>query len=275
MGDTEPYPRDLGVAHPTVPLPREQAAVAAPRRRRRWPWVVGIVVVLAGLVVAGEFIARAVVADVVRSEAIKALELPEEQKIDVQSDGFVLLQLLSGRLDRLHVSSDEVRVGPLTGAVEAEGTGIPLRGGELSSAEATVRVTAAQLAAALTTTQLPLEEISITGSDVTASGTFDVLGVDVPISLTLTPDADDGDLVLTPVSASVVGATLDAAELRRQFGGLVDGLLDPRAVCIADRLPAGVHLRSLQAIDGELVAGFDIDGAIAADPALREKGTCD
>ena len=51
-------------------------------------------------------------------------------------------------------------------------------------------------------------------------------------------------------------------------------MLRPWTVCIAQYIPAGVVLDSV-AVDGDhLVADLDIDGAIVADPALQENGTC-
>jgi hypothetical protein len=79
---------------------------ASPRRRARWPWALAIVVVvLAALVVGGEFVARALVAQQVRSQVITALKLPADQQLDVEVGGIVLPQLIAGRLDELHLSS--------------------------------------------------------------------------------------------------------------------------------------------------------------------------
>ena len=75
---TLPYP-DASAEHPTLVIPgnvADQQAHAAPRTRRRWPWVLLIVVVvLALLVVAAEFIARAVLPGIVRSIVIEQLDL--------------------------------------------------------------------------------------------------------------------------------------------------------------------------------------------------------
>lgn len=287
MGDTEPYPRSLGDAHPTVPIPGEVRLAAdeplphaapsesARRRRKRWPWVLLIlVIVIAGLVVAAEFIARAAVDGIVRSEVVKTLDLPADQEMEVETEGILLPQLIAGRLDHLQVSSDEVVIGPFAGAVTAQASGIPLHGGDLSSAEATVRMTADQLAGLIATTDLPVEDIVIEGSDITASGAVSVLGLDMPLGLTLTPGAQDGDLALTPVSITVAGMTFTADDLGGPLASMADSLTATQTICIAEYLPAGVHLRTLTATDGAITAWFDVDGAIASDERLQENGSC-
>ncbi|UGS27980.1 DUF2993 domain-containing protein [Microbacterium resistens] len=275
MGDTEPYPRDLGTQHATVPLPRDGSAPGT-RARRRWPWIVAAaVVVLAALVVVAEFVARAVVADVARTQVITALHLPEDQQIDVATDGIVLAQLLAGRLDALHLSSDDVAVGPFAGAVTAEARGFPLHGGPMTGATGTIRVTAEQLGDLVgSATDLPVDEIALEGANVTAKGALSLFGQSLPIALTLKPDAVEGDIALTAVSASVAGVTLDAAQLAGRFGGLADGLTAPQRICIADQIPAGLHLVSLAVTDGQLVAGLRADGAITSDASLQRNGTC-
>lgn len=148
---TEPYPRGLGLEHPTVPpprppLPSAPVAVPPPRRGARWPWAVGVVVVvLAAFVVGGEFVARAVVAQQIRSQVITALKLPTNQQLDVNVGGIVLPQLITGRLDEVRLSSKSVTIGPITSAVQVDATGVPIRGGALGSAKGTFRITADQL----------------------------------------------------------------------------------------------------------------------------------
>lgn len=282
---TEPYPQGLGLEHPTVSLPpsaggppippRPAAPVVPSRRRARWPWVLAIVLILfAALVVAGEFAARAVVAQQVRTQVITALKLPADQQLDVQVDGIVLPQLIAGRLDDLHISSKKVAIGPITGAVAVEATGVPIRGGDLQSATGRIRIDASQLQAIVKETSLPVETVSLAGKDVTASGSATVFGASVPLSVTLTPGAEGGDLTLTPTSVSIGALTLDPSDESSPFAGVLKPLFSTQKVCIADRLPAGVHLSGLRVDGGALVASFAADGAITADPKLQQPGSC-
>ncbi|GAB6857169.1 LmeA family phospholipid-binding protein [Microbacterium xylanilyticum] len=292
---TEPYPRDLGSEHPTVPLPREAGvssaiparpplptapiAVPPPRRRRRWPWAVGTaVLVLAALVVGGEFVARAVVAQQIRAQVIRALKLPADQQLDVAVDGIVLPQLVAGKLDDVHLSTKSVAIGPITSAVQVEATGVPIRGGALGSATGTFRITADQLQAAVKAAAgepSPIDAVTIAGADVKATGSVELFGANVPLALSLTPGAEGGELTFTPTSASIGALTLDPDTVASSpFGPALKPLFATQKVCIADRLPAGVHLGGLRVKEGVLVATFTADSAITTDPALLENGTC-
>lgn len=245
------------------------------RRRARWPWALAVVViVLAGLVVGGELVARAVVAQQVRSQVIGALKLPADQQLDVTVDGIVLPQLIAGRLDGLHISSKRVALGPITGAVSVDAAGVPIRGGDLRSATGTIRIDAAQLEAIVKSTSMPVDSVTLQGKEVKASGTATVLGAAVPLSVTLTPGAQGGELTLRPTSVSIGTMTLDPADDSSPFARVLKPVFTTQKVCIADRLPAGVHLSGLR-VDGDaLVASFAADRAITADPRLQALGTC-
>lgn len=297
---TEPYPRHLGAEHPTVPLPpvaggpppRESAgagpgrpslpsapiAVPPPRRRARWPWVLGvIVVVLAALVVGGEFVARAVVAQQIRSQVITALKLPADQQLDVEVGGIVLPQLAAGSLDDVHLSTKSVAIGPLTSAVDVVATGVPIRGGELGAATGTFRMTTDQLQAAVKAAAgtTSIDSVTIAGAGVKATGSVPLLGATVPLALSLTPGAENGQLTFTPTSATIGALTVDRDTVASSpFGAVLKPLFATQKVCIADRLPAGVHLGGLQVKNDLLVATFTADSAITTDPALLENGTC-
>ncbi|MGN8027312.1 LmeA family phospholipid-binding protein [Microbacterium sp. 22242] len=245
------------------------------RRRARWPWVlVAVVIVLAGLVVGGEFVARAMVAQQVRSQVISALALPADQQLDVTVDGIVLPQLIAGRLDGLHISSKRVALGPITGAVSVDAAGVPIRGGDLRSATGTIRIDAAQLETIVKSTSMPVDTVTLEGKDVKASGTATVLGAAVPLSVTLTPGAEGGELTLTPTSVSIGSVTLDPSDDSSPFARVLKPVFSTQKVCIADRLPAGVHLSGLRVDGDSLLASFAADGAITADRRLQALGSC-
>lgn len=277
---TLPYP-EPDAEHPTLVLPgagtgTDDGVASAPqRRRRRWPWVVLIVVVvLAGLVVAAEFVARAILPGIVRSLVIDQLDLPADQQLDVDADGILLPQLIGGRLDSLHLSTDAVTLEGITCAVDVTATGVPLRGGDLAGASGTIRIDEDQFTSLLATTDLPVDTVALDEPNATVSGSITVLGLAVPISLTLTPGALEGDLELTPVSLSVGGIEIDASQVGSNLGSIGADLTQPQRICIADQLPAGLTLTGLE-IDGSVaVIDIDVDGAIVTDESLLEKGTC-
>lgn len=270
---TLPYPEPSS-EHPTLVIPgREEPPVHT--RRRRWPWVLLVVVlVLAALAVAAELLARAVLPGIVRDIVVEQLALPQDQQLAVDASGVLLPQLIGGRLDELHLSTESITFGGITGAVDVTATGVPLRGGNLADAHGTVRIDQDQFATLVAASDLPIDEIAFAAPDVTASGSFEVFGVPVPISLTVTPGADDGELLLTPVELQVAGLTLNAADIAERFGDAAGEIAGPQRVCIADQLPSGLTMTGLQ-IDGSLaVIDIDVDGRIATDESLQQNGVC-
>ncbi|HTN56095.1 MAG TPA: DUF2993 domain-containing protein [Microbacterium sp.] len=247
----------------------------ARQRRARWPRVVVIVVVvLAVLLVAAELTARAVLPGVVRSIVVEQLDLPSDQELDVQASGVLIPQLLTGTLDELRLSSDDVTIGGITGAAHVTATGVPLRGGALGSAKGTVSVDQTQFAVLLEDSQLPDAEISLAAPNATLQGEITLLGRAIPVGLTVTPGAEGGDLLLTPVSVTLGGNELDLQALGGLFGDVGESLAGPQRLCIADQLPAGITLTGLRVQGTRAVADITADGRIAVDPALLENGTC-
>lgn len=256
----------------TIPMHDPEGGV---RRRRRWPWVLLIVVVvLAALAVAAELVARSILPGVVRSVVIEQLDLPADQQLDVEAGGILIPQLLGGRLDSLHLSTDSVTLGEITGAVDLTATAVPLQGGELGPTSGTVRIDEAQFTTLLASSELPVEKVSFADRDATVSGSVSILGRSVPLALTVAPGVQDGDLLLTPKSLTVGGAVVDADRVASLLGSLGERLTAPQRVCIADRIPAGVTLTGLRIDGSEAVIDLDLDGAIVTDAALQENGVC-
>ncbi|CAH0137450.1 DUF2993 domain-containing protein [Microbacterium sp. Bi121] len=273
--ETLPYPEPSS-EHPTLVIPGRGDEPRPARRRARWPWVVlVIVVVLAALAVAGEILARAILPGVVRGIVIDQLELPQDQQLDVDAAGILLPQLIGGSLDELHLSTDAVTFGGITGSADVTATGIPLRGGDLTDAHGTVRIDQEQFTDLVMESELPVDEIGFDEPNVTASGSFEVFGVPVPVAVTVTPGADAGELLLTPVELQIAGLTLNAADIAARFGDAAAQLAGTQRICIADQLPAGLTVTGLK-IDGtEAVIDVDVDGAIATDESLQQNGSCD
>lgn len=260
----------------TAPTP-----VASTRARRaKWPWVVlVIVVVIAVLLVAAELVARAVLPNTVRSLVIEQLDLPADQQLDVEASGILLPQLIFGKLDELKLSSDKVTLGGITGSAHVTATQVPVRsdgvGGEpLGSAKGTVSIDQSQFAALLEHAQLPGTEITLQAPNATVQGAIPVFGREIPVGLTVTPGADDGDLLLTPVSVELGGKAIDLQALGAFLGEAGTQLAAPQHVCIADRLPAGITLIGLRIEGSRAVADITADARIAVDPRLLEYGTC-
>lgn len=269
---TLPYPEPSD-EHPTLVIPG--GVGPHPRRRRRWPWVLLIVVlVLAALVVAAEFVARAVLPGVVRGVVIEQLDLPADQQLDVEASGILLPQLIGGRLDELRLSTESVTFGGIAGATEVTATGVPLRGGDLTDAHGTVRIDQGQFTTLVAASDLPIDEIVFAEPDVTASGNITLFGLPIPVSVTVTPGADAGELVLTPVELQVSGLTLNASQIAERFGDVATQVIEPQRICIADQLPAGLTMTALEIDGADAVIDVSVDGAIATDESLQANGVC-
>lgn len=254
------------------------SAVEQPTRRRGRAFIVlgVILLVLAALAVVAELVARQMVPDIIRSTVVERLELPADHPVDVEVDGILIPQLIAGTLADVRIASDDVTIGAFSGDVTAHGEGIPIRADRAAAGgTAEVRMSTEQLRSLLATIDgFPAETIELEAPNVTASTELELLGATIPLGLVLEPGAADGDLVLSPVEGTVAEATVTADQLRQQFGGLLEPLLQDRSVCIASSLPAALTLESIEVVGDELVAGFDIDGGIIDDPALQADGTC-
>lgn len=283
---------DMSDEHPTQPLPDPRAqwvlstdagapasAPGAPTRRRRWPWLVALLAVAAlvvGAGFAGEYIARGIVERTIRDQLITHLDLPADQQIDVDIPGQILPQLISGRLDSLTVSSADVSFGGLSGDVVVRATGIPIRGdAPAESGSATVTLDEAEVRTLLATVDgFPSETVTLAEPDVVMTTELQLFALTVPVGVSLTPSASAGDLVLTPRTFRVADAEISADALVAQFGAIATTVVRDWDVCIAQYLPAGLTLTSVQVAGEDVVADFDIDGAIVTDAALQQNGTC-
>lgn len=258
----------------TVPIRVE----GEPVRRRRWPWVVALLVVV-GLVVGAWFlaesIARTVVTSAIRSVVLSNLDLPADQQLDVEVQGVVIPQLIGGSLDAVSIGADDVVLQGFAGDVRVTATDIATDGSSIGGATAEVDLDADQLRALMANVDgFPEETLGIAEPDVTISTELSLFGVAFPIGVSLTPSATEGDLVLTPASLQVAGADVTADELRRQFGVLSNAVLRDWPVCVASSLPAGLALSQVSVVGDELVARFDIAPSTLTDPAMRAPGTC-
>ncbi len=257
----------------------ELQAPEAPRKRHPWRWIVGILVLVAlavGAWFAGEWLARDVATSTIRGVVVSQLGLPRDQDVEVELQGSVLLQVITGSLDDVTVSSQDVTLGPLTADVSAHATGVSLRGeGGLGAATASVGLDEPQLRALMGTVEgFPADTLGLAAPDVTITYPLQVLGVAFPVGVSLQPGAADGDLVLSPSGFRLGDATISADDLRGRFGGIADAVLRDWDVCIAQYLPAGMTLTDADVEGLRLVARLDVAGGIVSDPALQAKGTC-
>lgn len=270
-----------GDTQPTQPIPGEWAYAEAPSRRRGriWPWLVAFAIVGALAIVAwfvGEAIARDAVTTTIRQQVVSRLALPADHEVAVDVAGPVIPQLIAGTLGEVTVSSDDVPIGEVVGDVTVIAHGVPLRGGDLAGATATVVLDEEQLRALMATVDgFPADSLALDDPDVTMSTELSFFGIGIPVGVALTPTAVDGDIVLSPAALQVAGADISVEGLRDQFGVVAELVLRDWTVCLAQYIPAGLELTAVAVAGDEIVAEFDVDGAIVSDPALLQNGTCE
>lgn len=260
---------------PPPPPPAPGPAPVAKRRRRRWPWVLlTIVLVLSVPVVAVEVLARSLVPDLIREQVVGALDLPADQDLEVQTEGFLLGQLLAGKLNMVHLSTDEMTLGNLTGSFDITATGLPIDGGPLGSITGTMGIDADQIDALRVTSKLPLDEVRLQDGVITLAGTVRVVTLALPIAIEVEPRVEDGELLLHPTAFELGSTRVDAQGLIEQLGPIAERFTGGFPLCIANRLPRGVELQDMR-IEGDIaLIDFRIDGAITVDSGLRRPGTC-
>lgn len=271
--------------HPTQPLPDPGArwvlstdAAATRPRRRRWPWLVALLVVIALAVAAwfaGEYIARSIVERTIREQVTRQLDLPVDQQIDIDIPGPLLPQLIVGSLGQVSISSQDVPLQGITGDVTVSAQDVNIHDGDWSGGHATVTLDQSQLQTLLANVpDFPASTVVIDAPDLAAEFSLQLFTVEIPVGVALTPSASGGDIVLTPASLRLGGAEVTADALRQQFGALASTVLRDWDVCIADRLPKAVELTGVTVAREQVVADFEIDSAITRDGAAQEKGTC-
>jgi hypothetical protein len=247
--------------------------------RKPWPWIAGLAGVAVVAVVAwfaGEWIATQIVTSTVRQQVIEQLALPADQQVNVAVEEPMIPQLIKGSIDDIRVTSQDVTIDSFTGDVAVHATGVPTRGdGDIASASATVSMDQKQLQTLLSTIDgFPAETVGLADPNVTMSKDVSFLGATIPLGIGLTPSAKNGELVLSPDYVKVAGAQLSAADVSTRFGKVADAVIHDYPVCIAKYLPVGMKLTQVAVTGDQVVAHFDIDGAIIHDKALQQKGTC-
>ena len=264
---------------PTVPFPQEWQEQDAAPRRRRWPWLIAVLAVLALAAAAwfaGEWIARDLITKGVRQQIVTRLDLAADQDIDVEIPGSVLWQLAAGRIDDVRLSSDDLRLGDVSADVVVDLHDVaPWDGPTMADGAATVSLGAEQLRALLATVDgFPADTVGIAAPDITVSTELSFFGAAFPLGIALTPSAVDGDLLLTPAAIRLGDADITADALRDRFGALADPVLEGYRVCLAEYLPVGVPLQAVRVTADRLVADFAVRGTILTDAAERAKGVC-
>jgi hypothetical protein len=275
--EPKPVPLEEGTQFYEVAPELFDEVTSAPKRRR-WPWVIVIVLFLLGMLAAIavvlELNARTMVADQVRAKVIELLDLPAGQAVDVQTEGIVIPQLLAGKLDVLHIRSDDVTIGALHADISTTLHDVSTSGAAVGDLGGTMRIHAEQFTPILRGAGVPFTAVRMQAGAFQLLGEVAILGVEVPVGIGMELSITDGRILLSPKTFEVASDSVDLAGFLQQLGPVGTALAGPFHVCIADRIPRGLELSELR-VEGDVATlGFRVDPAIATDPALRERGSC-
>ncbi|WP_404443195.1 DUF2993 domain-containing protein [Microbacterium marinum] len=248
------------------------------RRRRSRGWIAAIIVVavIAALLVALELAARAIVPQVVRSQIVANLGLPEDQAIDVDVPGVLLPQLAVGSIAEMSLRADDVEIEGISGDARVDIQDAPVwGGGDWSGARAVVVLDEEQLRTLLgRVDDFPVDAVSLDAPEVALDTELSLFGASVPLGVHLAATAEDGELVLSPTTFRLGGVDVSADALRQQVGPLVGSFAESWPVCLAEYLPSALTLTDVAVEDRGVVASFDIDSAILSDEKAQQPGTC-
>lgn len=254
---------------------------ALPRRRRRvWPWVLGVFVVLIAVaLIAIDTLARGFAEDLIAGQAAEVLDVPAGTSVEVTiGGGSVLLQAISGGLDHVEVQVGDYPVGPLVGQLTLTAEGVPF---DMSKPTEIITVNydvPEQALAAISgsLSGVPIDSVTLEQPEVVANGSLSLLGLTLPLGLGLTPSAVDGALAFAPTSARIGDATIEASALAADpvWGPLAGSVLQQQTVCIADQLPAALTMTTVEVQGDVLRIEFDGSGQALDGGGFTTRGTC-
>ena len=250
-------------------------------RRRVWPWVLlGVaLVLLVPAVVAVEVFGRGFAESQIEQQVRSALDVPDATPVEVElAGGSLLWQALSGRVDRVDITIDELALGPLTGDLTVVAKGVPLdQNAPTESLEVNYLVPESALAAiADHLSGVEIQDVALDGPEIVASGEVSLWVMTVPLALGLTPGAQDGALTFTPTSVRVGDTNFELAALADDpfWGQLARTITQTQSLCIADQLPKALTLTSVEVDGDELRIELEGSGAALGGSAFRTNGTC-
>jgi hypothetical protein len=271
--------------NPTLPLPTiVQVRPSTPRRRHRGLIaLVVIVVVLALLVVAfvvGDRYAHTYATNYVRQKVATALELKSTAPVHVDlGTGSIILQAISGHLDRAKVTVDPLTIQGVTGAATVDATDVPLDSDKpVGTMDVTVRVPTSSIQSQLTKAVPQLRNLgakfAVSGGHIHVTMQQKLLFITIPISADISPGVKNGAPTFSLDSLTVSGVRVTATTLDRFAPGLLTSLKSGQSICIASYLPKEFTLTGVALAKSSLVYRFSGDGAKLNDAALNDKGTC-
>jgi len=228
-------------------------------------WLIAIAVI-AALGVVLELCLRALLPSLVEGGARLALRVPEASAVTVETEGSLLLNALRWRIADVTITAEDV---PLADGVTAETTlevgSMPLfpAFGKLRDGTATFVVPAEQLGEMVQLVSRGLadwgemREGTLVGGGVLTDQQFDLPhspAFEIPYEGAVGLAVENGEIVVTPSDVVVQ----DQGPVGQFLAG---AMTESRAVCFADRIPAGVKLTGIE---------VDPSGVVTLEATLSE-----
>jgi hypothetical protein len=243
------------------------------RRAARGFLVAGVVLlVLVAIVVVADLVVRSIAQTTVAQAVEDELPPQVSGEVTAQIGGFsVLAQLIAGTAEQVELSAPELLVDGTPIAVDVVATDVPLDLSQpVGRIDAELRIDQASLDQ-LAVAQGVVGDLTLGDGVVGYTGSLTILGLPIEYRATAEPEAAGDRVLLRPVGAEVTagGASLD-------LSGAVDAVLggDPVEICVADRLPAGVSLQSIDVTTDEAVLRLGGTGLILDEAHLTQTGSC-
>lgn len=262
--------------------PRKARKARKPRRRwatsLRFVVTAGIVSLLVIGAIAADGAARGLVEDQISKQVRTSLNVPASTPVKVSVGGTsVLLQLLSGSLDRVDVGIARLSLGELAGSAQLTASDIPLDRSKPTSLARFVFVTDQTALKALFSTVpgLSPKSIAIADDAVTLGTEVTLFGYSLPVGIEFTPSASKGQLVLTPSSIVIDKQSFTAKQLKASaFGALTEGLFVSHSICVATLLPKDFTLESVFITGKSIQLTVSAENTVLNSKLLASRGTC-
>lgn len=249
------------------------------RKSRWWARALGVVAVLALLAGAGEVALRLIIPGVIEGAVRSELKLSDDHPVDVELGGSALLGALRGGVSDVTVASPGVPIieGLAADArVHADFTPFNPTAGKIQGATAALTVPKDELGPTIDLlTQGIAQSGEVRGDDLVVGRSLDLFGQSVSLSASLRIGVEDGEVSVEPTGVKAAGFDLSAEQLGDATGSLLDPILKPQVLCIADRLPRGVELTAVDlSSTGSVTIRADLAPTILSDPKQQQPGAC-
>ncbi len=243
-----------------------------------------LVMLLVTLVGAAEFIARSAVPPIAEKAVREALDLEPGHPVEFTPQGFVLAQLVTGRLNNAEVTVPDAPIIDgldATLTVHAGSIALDPLAAPLENTTVRLGLSPEQFNTFVTSvSDGMLDSAKTDGTKFTVAREFEAFGASVPVTGSVTIEVVDGGLRFTPTEFSAAGIKASPADVQKLLGSILGPdaieLSQPIDLCVRDRLPRGTRIMSISPQPGgEVSITLDIADKITTDAKLREFGTCE